>query len=425
MNMKIDTHQFNISKKQWMAIAAIAATGFVLGAAILSRTPATAAADEHGHGEHVHAQTKTGEHDEHEHDEDEGHGRDHDADEHHAAGIIALGDAEAAAISIDTAKAGRIRSVLQLPGEIRLNADRTSHVVPRVAGVVESVHATLGQAVEKGQLLAVITSPAVSEQRSELRSAQKRQALAKTTYAREKQLWEQKISAEQDYLQAQLALHEADVAVANARQKLAALGLVPGSAGGLNRFELYAPFSGVVIEKHLSPGEALKEDAAVFTVTDLSQVWAEINVPAKDLPLVRVGERVTIRATAFDASATGTIAFVGALIGEQTRTATARVVLENPGGAWRPGLFVNVGITAAEADVPVTVSMEAIQSVEDKSAVFQQVEGGFVARPVQLGRSDGERVEIVQGLEAGVRYAANGSFIVKSELGKASAEHTH
>lgn len=80
----------------------------------------------------------------------------------------------------------------------------------------------------------------------------------------------------------------------------------------------------------------MKEDAAVFTISDLSQVWAEINVPAKDLPSVRVGEKVTIKATAFDASATGTVAFVGALIGEQTRTAKARVVLDNPKGAWRP-----------------------------------------------------------------------------------------
>ena len=63
----------------------------------------------------------------------------------------------------------------------------------------------------------------------------------------------------------------------------------------------------------------MKEDAAVLTISDLSQVWAEINVPAKDLPSVRVGERVNIRATAFDASASGTVAYVGALIGEQTQ----------------------------------------------------------------------------------------------------------
>jgi cobalt-zinc-cadmium efflux system membrane fusion protein len=294
-----------------------------------------------------------------------------------------------------------------------------------MAGVVESVQASLGQTVKKGQVLAVITSPTASEQRSELQTAQKRLALAKTTFEREKRLWEQKISAEQDYLQAGQALNEAQVAVANAQQKLSAVGLAPGSSGGLNRLELRAPFDGVVIEKHLSLGEAVKEDAAVFTVSDLGQVWAEINVPAKDLPLVRVGEKVSIKATAFDASAQGTITFVGALIGEQTRTAKARVVLANPQGAWRPGLFVNVEVTASEANVPVTVASDAIQSVGDKPVVFVKVNDGFVAQPVQLGRSDGKRVEVLQGLQAGAAYAAAGSFVVKSELGKASAEHTH
>jgi len=342
-------------------------------------------------------------------------------------GKVELTDAQikAAAIGVDTASAASIKSALLLPGEIRLNEDRTSHVVPRLAGVVESVNANLGQVVKKGQVLAAIASPTASEQRSELQTAQKRLALAKTTYEREKKLWEQKVSAEQDYLQARQALNEAEVAVANANQKLGALGLGASSVSGLNRLELRAPFDGIVIEKHISLGEAVKEDAAVFTISDLSTVWAEINVPAKDLPQVRVGEKVTIKATAFEASATGTVAFVGSLIGEQTRTAKARVVMDNPKGAWRPGLFVNVEVVADEAAVPVTIAADAVQTVGEKPVVFLKVNGGFIAQPVQLGRSDGKRVEVLQGLKPGVPYAATGSFVVKSELGKASAEHTH
>ena len=342
-------------------------------------------------------------------------------------GKVELSDAQikAASIGIDTAGAASIKSALQLPGEIRLNEDRTSHVVPRMAGVVESVQASLGQTVKKGQVLAVIASPAASEQRSELQTAQKRLALAKTTYEREKKLWEQKVSAEQDYLQAKQALSEAEVAVANANQKLSALGLSTSSVSGLNRIELRAPFNGIVIEKHLSLGEAVKEDAAVFTISDLTQVWAEINVPAKDLPSVRVGEKVTIKATAFEASATGTVAFVGALIGEQTRTAKARVVLENPKGAWRPGLFVNVEVVSEETAAPVTISADAVQNVGEKPVVFLKVNGGFIAQPVKLGRSDGKRIEVLQGLKSGMSYASSGSFVVKSELGKGSAEHTH
>lgn len=105
--------------------------------------------------------------------------------------------------------------------------------------------------------------------------------------------------------------------------------------------------------------------------------------------------------------------------------AKARVVLSNPKGVWRPGLFVSVEVAASEAEVPVTVASDAIQTLGDKPVVFLKVNGGFIAQPVQLGRSDGKRVEVVQGLKPGAPYAAAGSFVVKSELGKASAEHTH
>jgi cobalt-zinc-cadmium efflux system membrane fusion protein len=341
-------------------------------------------------------------------------------------GKVAMSDAQlkAAGVTIDTAAAAPIRSTLQLPGEIRFNEDRTAHVVPRVAGVVERVAADLGQQVKKGQVLAVISSAGVSEQRSELRAAEQRLALARTTHEREQKLWEEKISPQQDMLQARQAMREAEIAVANATQKLAAIG-AGASASSLGRYELRAPFDGMVVEKHIALGESVKEDASVFTVSDLSTVWAEMSVGAKDLPQVRVGERVTVRATAFDARASGAVSFVGALIGEQTRTAKARVTLANPQLTWRPGLFVNVDVVASEAIAPVTVSADAIQTLADRPVVFMKVPGGFIPQPVRLGRSDGKRVEIVAGLRPGAPYAAAGSFVVKSEQGKASATHTH
>ena len=101
------------------------------------------------------------------------------------------------------------------------------------------------------------------------------------------------------------------------------------------------------------------------------------------------------------------------------------MVLPNPQGAWRPGLFVSVEVLANEVISPVTVASSALQTVEDKPVVFLKVPGGFVPQPVQIGRTDGKRVEIVSGLKAGATYAAAGSFVVKSEQGKGSATHTH
>ncbi|WP_136416092.1 efflux RND transporter periplasmic adaptor subunit [Herbaspirillum sp. ST 5-3] len=342
-------------------------------------------------------------------------------------GKIELADAQvkAAGVTVQTAGAAKLNSAVTLPGEVHFNEDRTAHVVPRLAGVVEKVHANLGQKVKKGQVLAVIASTGLSEQRSESLAAQKRLSLAKTTYEREKKLWQDKISAEQDYLQARQAMQEAEIAVRNAQQKLRALGANTGTSGSLTSYEVRAPFDGTVVEKHLSLGEAVKEDADIFTISDLSTVWAEVAVPAKDLNVVRVGEKVTVKATAFDAKATGTIAYVGSLLGEQTRTAKARVVLANPQMAWRPGLFVNVEIVSSEADVPVAVSTEAVHNVNDKPTIFVRVPGGFLPQQIALGRTDGKLVEVVKGVKPGSQYAAAGSFVIKSELGKASAEHTH
>lgn len=398
--------KMQLNKKQTIAIAAIAAAGLILAALILG-TGATKQAP--GSKQQEQAAKK----DDHGHEEVEGRLE------------LSAAQIQAAGVSIAEAGPARIKTTVSLPGEIRFNEDRTAHVVPRLAGVVEAVQADLGQLVKKGQVLAVIASTELSEQRSSLLSAQRRLSLARSTYEREERLWHEKISAEQDYLQAQQAWREAEIAVQNANQKLNALGATGGGKGPLNRYEIRAPFDGMVLEKHIALGEAVKEDANIFVISDLSTVWAEIAVPAKDLATVRVGGKAEVKASAFDASAKGVITYVGALIGEQTRTAKARITLSNPDMAWRPGLFVTVAVVSGEADAAVTIVSEAIQSVEDKPTVFVKIKDGFQATPVKVGRSDGKLTEIIQGLTSGTPYAAQGSFVLKSELGKDAAGHEH
>ncbi|MFK0380088.1 efflux RND transporter periplasmic adaptor subunit [Pandoraea sp. NPDC090278] len=342
-------------------------------------------------------------------------------------GAVSLTDAQRAAAGIDIRTAGTARIVeqMELPGEIRFNEDRTGHIVPRVSGIVERVNVVLGQQVRRGDVLAVLSSTQVSEQRAELLTAKERRAAAATTLAREKLLWEEKISAEQDYLQAQQLLREADITLRNARQKLDAVGAGTQGAGGLSRFELRAPFDGTIVAKHAALGEAVTEATNLFTLSDLATVWTEIAVPAQSLGAVRVGTPVLVRATAFDSQAKGSIANVDSLLGEQTRTAKARVVLDNPDRTWRPGVFVNVVIGTREAQVPVAVVADAIQNVEGRTVVFVKTGEGFKATPVETGRKDGESVEIVSGLQADTPYAAANSFVLKAELGKSTAEHGH
>ena len=349
-------------------------------------------------------------------------GGDHDEEE----GAIALSPVQIQAAGIELVKAAprALSQRLALPGEIRLDEDRTAHLFPRAAGVVEQVSVGLGQAVQKGDLLAVIASPQVSEQRSELAAAERRVRLARTTFERERQLWQEGISAEQDYLLARQALDEAEIALGNARQKVSALSGSLAQGGG-NRYELRAPFAGMVVEKHLVPGEVVNESSAAFTLSDLSRVWATFSVSPRDLARVRVGRPVTVSARDLGAEVAGSVAYVGSLLGEQSRTATARATLENPELAWRPGLFVSVQLATDTREVPVAVPEAAVQTVEDRSVVFVRTDTGFATRAVTLGARDQGFVEVSDGLEAGVELAAAGSFTLKSELGKASADHAH
>lgn len=329
-------------------------------------------------------------------------------------------------VEIATAGPARIRASVQLLGEVKLNQDVTVFVTPRLAGMVEAVRANAGDRVRRGQVLAVIASQALADQRGDLLASQKRLALARTTLEREKRLWEEKISAEQDYLAARHAFQEAEITAESARQKLATLGAgTSESTQGLTRYEIRSPIDGVVTDKKISVGEMLKDDTLIFQVADLSTVWVELTVPAKDVNRLQVGDSAKVKTTAFDGEATAKLSYIGALVGEHSRNATARLVLANPKGQWRPGLPVSVDLTAGEVVVPVAVAADAVQSLRDWQVVFGRYGQQFEVRPLQLGRSDGRFVEVIKGLQAGDRYAAKNSYLIKADIGKAGASHDH
>jgi len=325
-------------------------------------------------------------------------------------------------IEILTAGPEKIKSNLILQGEIKLDADKSVYIVSRVAGIVESVSANAGDKVRKGQVLASISSQSVAELRSDLLAGQKKVELARTTYVREKQLWEEKISAQQDYLQAQYDLQTAEINTSRLQQNLSAIG---ASANGQTRYEIRSPIDGIITNKKISLGQVVSEVDNIFQVADLSSVWVEMTIYAKDLNTVKSGQKVTIKATAFDAQAVGTISYVGVMVGEQSRTAMARVVLNNSSKIWLPGLLVNVDLTMDEIEVPVAVSVEGIQALRDWSVVFGRYDEFFEAKPLILGRRDERYVEVLEGLKAGDQYAAGNSFLIKADVGKAEASHDH
>lgn len=190
-------------------------------------------------------------------------------------------------------------------------------------------------------------------------------------------------------------------------------------------YEVKSLVSGTIIEKHLTLGEFVRDDADIYVVADLSTVWAKISVYAKYLPQIKRGLKVRLVASGIDEAVEGVIDYVGPIVGEKTRTGSARVVVQNSRRHWQPGLFVTARITVDQFTVPLAVPDDAIQSVEGKPSVFVRAKGGFTVRSVDIGRSDGKTVEILAGLALGEEYASANSFLLKAERGKSEAGHDH
>ncbi len=185
-------------------------------------------------------------------------------------------------------------------------------------------------------------------------------------------------------------------------------------------YDVRSLIDGTVIDMHMTKGEVIEDAEHAVVIADLSYVWANFSVYQKDLPYVKVGQPIILSAGPGTKETRGTISYVSPVVDEETRTATARVVLPNPDGTWKPGLFVKGRLIVQEVEAPVVVPRTAIEMLEDRPVVFVKTEEGFKPQTVVLGRSDESRVEIIGGLQPGQQYVAKNGFTLKAELGKSS-----
>lgn len=302
----------------------------------------------------------------------------------------------------------------------------------------------------------------IGKSRELLFPAYAKMKLAKSVFLREKNLFEKGISSRSEFLQAEeglksseakyMALREKidydgkwavrqkkrnfDLETLNlktARQKLFALGLMEEEIETLphqedqdfSRYELKSPIEGVIIQKHLSTGEAVKSDDDVFLLADLSEVWVNIAIPVSDLNSIKLGQKVTVHEKDQGFHTKGKLTYLGSIIDEASRTVTGRVIISNPKSVWRPGTFVTVKITFDERRVPIAVPARAIQSFRNWSVVFVKYGNFFEARPLKLGKSDDKWTEVLQGLKKGELFADKNSFTIKAEIEKSAAIHDH
>ena len=236
-------------------------------------------------------------------------------------------------LQIAEAGPGELEITVELPGEVQVDGDRMAHVGPRVGGVAREVHASLGDEVRGGQVLAVLESRELADAKAAFLAAHERMTLAVATFDRVERLWNQKVSSEQDYLDARKDRAEARIELRAAEQKLHALGVPQTQLDELpdqhdsvfTEYRLTAPFDGTVIDRHITIGETVTAGSPVFSVADLRTVWIDLSVYQKDIGSVHDGQTVRVDTPHGD-EVELSIDFVQPIVGEDTRTARARII---------------------------------------------------------------------------------------------------
>lgn len=193
----------------------------------------------------------------------------------------------------------------------------------------------------------------------------------------------------------------------------------------LTAYEVRSEIAGTVIEMHLTTGETISDSDHGFIVADLSEVWANLSVYQKDLPFIRMGQKTTIIVSSELPEVSGTISYISPILDEHTRTANARVIIQNEDGYFLPGQFVTGRVVTEEETISLLVPKTALQTINNQTVVFVKDEHGFEPQLVHVGRANEKSVEILSGLDSGQKYVSKGGFTLKAQLAKSSFGDGH
>jgi len=306
---------------------------------------------------------------------------------------------------------------LEAVAVIAYDATRRAEVNARASGVVRSLKVDVGAKVKARTPLAMIDSAQVGADRSRLAAADARVENAEITYKREQEMLAQGVAADKDVRAAKQALEEAR---ADRRSAAAALGVVGGGTSG-SSYTLTAPIAGTVIRRTATIGHMVEVDEPLFEIVDTSAMWAEVDVPESQLPHVAAGQAVTITIDGVETRFAGVLDYIAPEVDSTTRTAKARVALKNPDGVLRANMFARAEIALGGARSTVMVPAAAVQRAKSVALVFVRIAPDeFEARRVKIGLTQGDHVEIVEGVKTGEEVATKGSFLLKTETLKGS-----
>ncbi|HEY0505974.1 MAG TPA: efflux RND transporter periplasmic adaptor subunit [Lysobacter sp.] len=193
----------------------------------------------------------------------------------------------------------------------------------------------------------------------------------------------------------------------------------------LTRYTVTAPISGVVLSRTASVGSIAAENAPLFEIADLSTLWVDLHVFGADAQHIRAGAPVLVTRLSDGATARTTLERVLPGTATASQSTVARAALANDDGLWRPGSAVKARITVDRQPAPLVVPLSALQTFRDWDVVFVRVGDTYEVRPLQLGKRDAQRVEVLSGLVAGDQVVVEQSYVVKADIEKSGASHDH
>lgn len=193
------------------------------------------------------------------------------------------------------------------------------------------------------------------------------------------------------------------------------------SNNNLQDYDIRAPISGIVVSKHANPGEITGNDP-LLTIANYDRLWVDLSVFPGDAARVRGGQPVTI--TMSGMAAESTISYLNPGEGD-TPAVIARVPVDNTELNWTPGLLVEGYVEIARNEVALRVERRALQELEGEQVVFTREGEHYRAQSLRLGRRDRRYVEVLDGLAAGDEYVVESSYVLKADLEKDGATHSH
>lgn len=267
----------------------------------------------------------------------------------------------------------------------------------------------------------------LEQDRTKLRSAEAEVEQARKQFQRATQVAQINPQGNAEFEQAAVKLRTAESDLASAKQRLLLLGFPESRVNALrspaqisSELALTALVSGTVTARTVNPGEAIEANKELLKITNLSTVWVVAQVYESEIAQLRVGTGASVTSDAFPGRLyRGHVTYIDPNINPETRTAQARIELENPGQIFRIGQYVNVAIGSAggaERTIPAIPS-SAVQTLNNRQAVFAAtVEPNvFAVKYVRLTAEKDGRYGVLEGLNVGDKVVTEGSFLLRAE----------